>query len=327
MNAVERLLAHADRTVALFDEMLGPCRESIDPHGESMLWRAIAPYTSGGPFAPNEAADGPPSLRGTLSPERLALMERWASDDAASASVARAVKAGGLEGKRHGDGADLSPLALRVYCDHLAEREELLDEKALRAMVADVVAASLDWGPHASEVVNLSKTLIASLSRLLHRDPVPGHDSSGRMVGHFHGGPVRTRKEWESEKRHRMQPAIEALRIYARPPASAATSEQKTVSKQPKHRKRPGSGGRPAKFPIKFIREVVTARERDQKHAAKARRPLLPFPQWLSEYFTNVKKLPLSTLPHKDPKKPEEWSIRANRFWKSAKTRLSRAGD
>jgi hypothetical protein len=146
-----------------------------------------------------------------------------------------------------------------------------------------------------------------------------GDSSSSRHITH---------KRKYAAQLDRWHEAYEALSAFIEePPASQSDPEKKTVSKQPKHRKRPGSGGRPAKFPIKFIREVVTARERYQKHAAKARRPLLPFPQWLSEYFTNVKNLPLSTLPHKDPKKPEEWSIRANRFWKSAKTRLSRAGD
>ena len=254
-------------------------------------------------------------------------MERWASEDAASAAVVRAVDESKPKGKRHGNGADLSPRALRIYCDFLAERERLLSDKDLRAMLAGIVAASLDWGPHAGEVVRLSQSLAAALNRLLHRDPLPGHDSSGRMVGYFHGGPVRTRSEWASEKRHRVQPAIEALRIYSKPPAPAATSEKKTGSKPAKPRNRAGVGGRPGRFPLKFYREVVAARERDEKHARTSRRPLPPITRWLSEYFTNVKKLPLSTLPPKDPSKPEEWSIRAKRFWKAAKTRVSRAGD
>ena len=102
------------------------------------------------------------------------------------------------------------------------------------------------------------------------------------------------------------------------------SDEKKPAAKKARKRSRKGIGGRPAKFTVKFIREMVAARERDEKHAAKARKPLTSISEWLSDYFTNVKKLPLSTLPPKDPKKPEEWSIRAGRFWKAAKTRLSR---
>jgi hypothetical protein len=122
--------------------------------------------------------------------------------------------------------------------------------------------------------------------------------------------------------------ALDALAPFIEePPALAATSEKKPGEKQKKRRDRKGVGGRPNNFPKAFYREVVAARVRDEKHAAKARQPLLSISEWLSEYFTNVKKLPLSTVPSKDPKKPEEWNIRARRFWKAAKASLSRPGN
>jgi hypothetical protein len=117
--------------------------------------------------------------------------------------------------------------------------------------------------------------------------------------------------------------AVRLQRVAAMVPSRPAQA----AAKQKKRRDRKGIGGRPEQYSLKFIREVVAARERDEKHAAKARQPLLSISEWLSDYFTNVKNLPLSTLPPKDPKKPEEWNIRASRFWKAAKARRRRAGN
>jgi hypothetical protein len=123
----------------------------------------------------------------------------------------------------------------------------------------------------------------------------------------------------------RWQRDLDALgRFIEEPPASAGSTSEKQTStaKQKKRRDRKRGGGRPPQFEERFIREMVDARKRDEKHAAKARRPLPRISEWLSDYFTNVKKLPLSTLQPKAPKKSEEWSIRADRFWKAATKRL-----
>jgi hypothetical protein len=94
-------------------------------------------------------------------------------------------------------------------------------------------------------------------------------------------------------------------------------------SKPARRRDRKGVGGRPAKFPIKFIREVVAARERDRKHARTSRRPLPPIPRWLSDYCT-AKQIDIGkTFPQSVP--GEAWSDRANRFWKAATKRLREA--
>ncbi len=114
--------------------------------------------------------------------------------------------------------------------------------------------------------------------------------------------------------------AVRLQRVAAMVPPLPALA----AAKQQKRRDRKGIGGRPERYTLKFIREVFAARERDQKHAAKASHPLPRLPEWLSDYFT-MKKLPLSTLPSKDPQKPEEWNIRARRFWKAAKKRLREA--
>jgi hypothetical protein len=119
--------------------------------------------------------------------------------------------------------------------------------------------------------------------------------------------------------------ALDALAPFIEePPAPAATSERKPGGTKPKkQRDRKGIGGRPEQYSLKFIREVVTARERDQKHARTSRRPLPPIPKWLSGYCTekgiNIREM----FPPKTS--GEAWSDTANRFWKAAKKRLREA--
>lgn len=97
----------------------------------------------------------------------------------------------------------------------------------------------------------------------------------------------------------------------------------KTGTKQARRRDRKGVGGRPEKFSMKFIREVVAARRRDEKHARTSRRPLPPIPRWLSDYCT-TKEIDIGkTFPQSVP--GEAWSDRANRFWKAATKRLREA--
>lgn len=326
MNAVERLLAHAGRVAVFFDEMLAR-QDGLDPRTAESVHRNLAVYTEGGPYAPPafELKTAPPRYRKALTADRLNLLSRWQSESAIATAIARAVEEAARVKKRHGEGADLSPRALEIYCDLLAEREQLLDPKPIQSMVADVVAESLLWGPHAVAVVDLSKSLAAAIGRLLSRPLGVNRTSDGRPFM-LTGGPLTLSSDWLTERAKHLQPAIDALRIYARPPAPAATSEPKPGgTKQAKRRDRKGIGGPKFKYSDKLVREVVAARKRDEKHAAKSKRPLPRIPEWLSDYFTNVAKLPLSTLPSKDPKKTEEWSIRAKRFWKAANTRLKRA--
>lgn len=315
MNAVERLLSHGERVVVFFDEVLAP-QGGLDPRTAESVHRNLATYTDGGPFAPPafELKTAPARYRKALTADRLDLLFRWQSEPALETAIARAVEEGARSKKRHGCGVDLSPRALAIYCDMLAERERLLDPQPVQAMLADVVAESLSWGPHAATVASLSKSLADALGRLLSRPCSVARKSDGQPFM-LTGGAVTHNSDWLSEKARHLQPAIELLRIYAQPP------------KQKKRRDRKRGGGRPPHFPKQFIREMVDARERDEKHAAKARRPLPRISEWLSDYFTDVKELPLSTLPSKEPKEPEEWSIRANRFWKAAKKRLRLAGN
>jgi hypothetical protein len=238
MNAVERLLAHAERVVIFFDEMLAR-QKRLDPRTAESVHRHLETYTTGGPFNPPafELKMAPPRYTKALSADRLDLLSRWQSESALETAIARAVEEGARSKKRHGDGADLSPRALVIYCDLLAERELLLDPEHMQAMLADVVAESLSWGPHATTVASLSKSLADALGRLLNRPRGLARTSYGRPFMHT-GGPMTHTSDWLSEKARHLKPAIAALQIYARPPAPAATSEEKTNGSR-------GRGGRP----------------------------------------------------------------------------------
>jgi hypothetical protein len=88
---------------------------------------------------------------------------------------------------------------------------------------------------------------------------------------------------------------------------------------QKKRRDRKGIGGAPEKYPMDFIREVFAARERDEKHAAKAKKRLPVFSSWLWDYCSERHSI-AETFPPKV--KGEPWEARAERFRKAAKKRL-----
>ena len=126
----------------------------------------------------------------------------------------------------------------------------------------------------------------------------------------------------------RWQKAFDALAPFVdEPPAAAGSSPKKKTggTKQEKRRDRKGVGGRPERYALKFIREVVAARERDQKHAAKGTRRLPAFPQWLREYCTgkgiDIRERFLPANPG------ETWSVTAKRFWRAAKKRVRESGN
>jgi hypothetical protein len=124
------------------------------------------------------------------------------------------------------------------------------------------------------------------------------------------------------------QRAYDALgRFIELPPAaSGTTSTAKTKpAKRTKKRSRKGIGGKPAKYSLAFIREVVDARERDEKQAAKTKQPLPPFSRWFSEYCSDHEIRIESEFP--PAFKGEPWQARANRFWRAAKARLRRSGN
>ena len=109
--------------------------------------------------------------------------------------------------------------------------------------------------------------------------------------------------------------AVRLQRVAAMVPPLPAQA----APKQKKRRDRKRGGGRPVQYPMKFIREVFAARERDQKHAAKAKQRLPAWAPWLWDYCADSIKA-AEMFPPKF--KGEPWQARAKRFRKAAKKRL-----
>jgi len=325
MNAVERLLSHGERVVVFFDEVLAP-QGGLDPRTVESVHRNLATYTDGGPFAPPafELKTAPARYRKALTADRLDLLFRWQSEPALETAIARAVEEGARSKKRHGYGVDLSPRALAIYCDMLAERERLLDPKPMQAMLADVVAESLSWGPHAATVASLSKSLADALGRLLSRPCSVARKSDGQPFM-LAGGAVIHNRDWLSEKARHLQPAIELLRIYAQPPKPAgSTLENQTATTKTKKRSRKGIGGVKRKYPDDFVRDVQAARKREEKACRKSKERLPLKVEWLRLYCRNRGIDTAKMFPSKDEAAPEPWDVRANRFWHAVTARESR---
>ena len=94
MNAVERLLAHGEEVVLLFDEMLDS-RADPDPVQADCIVRRLQDwhqlYT---PFADIsvELSAAPPRYRSVLNEQRLRLMELWRSETALGQEMVPATK-------------------------------------------------------------------------------------------------------------------------------------------------------------------------------------------------------------------------------------------
>lgn len=125
----------------------------------------------------------------------------------------------------------------------------------------------------------------------------------------------------------RWQRAYDALGRFISAPPAAAGSSPKAKAKQSKkkQRDRKGIGGKPEKYPLAFARDVVDARERDEKQAAKAKRPLPPLSRWLSDYCSG-RDVDIQLM-FPPAFKGEPWQCRASRFWKAARQRLRPRGN
>jgi hypothetical protein len=305
MNAVERLLAQGEQLLALYDEMY---RERIGDARDPTL-----------PVVPQESIFA-------IGQGAISALPRGSSYWASPHWLQAAAEAAWLEAKA----ANVEPSSEQVVArtteillERLSQRQQLLSDATWRQMLADVVLESRAWEPLSANVVALAEQVWQAVKEvsLLSESMEPKWWRHDRFAVFLK--PLSS--ETTPAKRARLRQALDLLHPYAQPPAAATPEKQTSTAKQKKRRDRKGVGGRPERYTLKFIREVFAARERDEKHATKARQPLPTVSEWLSDYFTNVAKLPLSTLPPKDPKKPEEWSIRAIRFWRAAKKRLREA--
>lgn len=111
---------------------------------------------------------------------------------------------------------------------------------------------------------------------------------------------------------------LQRIAVMAVPRPAAADGKQK------KRRDRKGIGGPKFKYPDELVHEVVAARERDEKHAAKARQRLPAWAPWLWDYCQSRINIAEMFPP---AFKGEPWQPRAERFKKAAKARLSRSGN
>jgi len=118
--------------------------------------------------------------------------------------------------------------------------------------------------------------------------------------------------------------ALESVAPFIKNSPGQGTPQTSGSETRAKARSRLGrGGGRPETYPEKLCRDVVAARERDKKQAAKVRRRLPPIPRWLRDYCDEHSiNITEQFPPHSEG---EAWSVRANRFWKAATKRLREA--
>lgn len=213
-NAVERLLARAEEVVGLFEAMFGRLAGDANPREAASLSKLVARYAFANVFAPNEREDGPPRYREVLTDERLGLMSRWEYDGALHLAVERTIAENANKGKRHGHGHDLSAEAIAVYCDILAAREAMLDDKQWLAIVQSVIQDSAAWGLHAGRVGELASAVRIAVQSLWGLAPKP--ESRRMTTRECHEG-------WFALKAP-LRAAIDALIPYATPPQTIAVS-------------------------------------------------------------------------------------------------------
>lgn len=197
MNAVVRLLVHADRVVTFLDQTFGPKRR-LALRTVEQVNEFVAKYTSGSPFVDQTVIQ---------------------------AAVVRAIDERTQLRGRGGIDA-IARRAFDICTELLAERERLLDKALVQSMLSDVIADSLAWGPHAATVVRLAKSLGKAIHRLR---KLPGHKIwlSDAQPFWVPSGPIRFTSDWINEKTDHLEPAIDALRIYSRPPTTAVTPRPK----------------------------------------------------------------------------------------------------
>jgi hypothetical protein len=191
-------------------------------------------------------------------------------------------------------------------------------ESEFRKALREAKKAAVKWG----SLFPVAEARIEAL------DAAADMLSQNAAVDYFGGGCRKHSEQYDSEyiaSHEQFAKALDALAPFIEePPAPAATAEKKPVGiKQEKRRGRKGVGGRPERYSLKFIREVVAARERDQKHFDKAKKRLPAWAQWLSDYCSGKE----INIAEKFPPafKGEPWQARADRFKKAAKKRLREA--
>jgi hypothetical protein len=194
MNAVERLLAHGEQLLALYDEMY---RERIGDARDPTL-----------PAVPQESI----YEIGKAAISAVPRGSYWASHHWLQA----AAEAAWLEAKA----ANVEPHSEKViarttelFRDRLALRQHLLDRNVWQQMVADVVQDCRAWDFLAKEVVRLSQE-IADSAIFVEEEMTE----------------LRNEYSWNN-MRGSLHRNLGLLRRYHKPPAQAATSDKQTNDK------------------------------------------------------------------------------------------------
>jgi len=217
MNAVERLLAHGEQIVSLFDEMLGEYPD-VSEQTYSIVRVEQDRNQLGECFGEPGFHFSAKPAKATLTAERLALMERVPSHSLMDNAICKA----------YADGArsrsDLPSQVVETYCGWLERIEQLLHSPTMHSLLAGVVAESLSWGPHAANIASLARDVNVAVRRLC------GKRESVIRKPFFISGAVTTRADWLIEKRRYVRPAIDALHPYARPPAPLIEAAEKKAN-------------------------------------------------------------------------------------------------
>lgn len=233
--------------------------------------------------------------------------------------------------ERHPDPPPPGEFDLPLYIEWLPEpfaKKEPGDSE-IRKAIREALKEAVRFGDLFTLVEARIKALDAAADMLLQyagagfaQSPTDKYWCEGETGGGYCGPTADESDSDYSDCHEKFAEALDALAPFIEESAAATGS---TATKQPTKRSRKGVGGAPEKYPLKFIEEVFAARERDEKHAAKAKRPLPPFPRWLREYCDGHEINIRERFPPK--KQGESWSETANRFWKAAKKRLRPAGN
>ena len=217
MNAVERLLAHGEQIVSLFDEMLGEYPD-VSEQTYNIVRVEQDRNQLGECFGEPGFHFSAKPAKATLTAERLALMERVPSHSLMDNAICKA----------YADGArsrsDLPSRVVETYCGWLERIERLLHSPTMHSLLAGVVTESLSWGPHAANIASLARDVNIAVRRLC------GERESVIRKPFFISGAVTTRADWLIEKRRHVRPAIDALHPYARPPAPLIEAAEKKAN-------------------------------------------------------------------------------------------------
>lgn len=259
MNAVERLLAHGERVLTLYDEMyrerLGSGRDPDLPDVPQGLM-----FSVGG-----RAID---EFSKHAQKRRVWASGHWlqAAVETAWLEARKPGRRGAMEWlPRNGSGSDaaeaMAARAAAIFLGHLGEREQMLCRESRQRLLADVVEESRKWDPFPEKVVGLAEDVVEQIRRV------------GRLSDNIE--PL----DWQRRGRTRLRDALDLLHPYHRPPATAATPEKQTGCSSSR---RPPAGGRPRKKSYDSLRQAIIA----DRNKEKRKKNPEPLKTWLTRWAT-----------------------------------------